>query len=205
MADKGGRYHHGDLRAALIDAAAELIDRHGLDGFSLAEASRRLGVTAAAPYSHFPDRDALVAAVTTRAAAQLADALTAATRGLAEPSARLSAVARAQVLFAAAHPGLYASLIALRNGKDGALEHAVRPVVDAIDGPARQVTDGSEARAQDLALAAVALAHGYASLLPRSPTPAVVRSYADKAARGVLALAEDAASAPPSADPSAGR
>ncbi len=47
---KAGRYHHGDLRAALIDTAIELITECGVHNFSLAEASRRLGVTVAAPY-----------------------------------------------------------------------------------------------------------------------------------------------------------
>ena len=46
-AAKGGRYHHGDLRAALVDAAIEQIAERGVRGFSLAEASRRVGVSAA--------------------------------------------------------------------------------------------------------------------------------------------------------------
>ena len=62
-ADKGGRYHHGDLRAALVDTAIELIGEHGVQGFSLAEASRRLGVAASAPYAHFADRADLLATV----------------------------------------------------------------------------------------------------------------------------------------------
>src|SRR6266700_1041787 len=60
---KGGRYHHGDLRAALIDTAIELIGERGVRGFSLAEASRRLGVAVSAPYAHFTDRDDLLAAI----------------------------------------------------------------------------------------------------------------------------------------------
>jgi AcrR family transcriptional regulator len=56
------RYHHGDLKAALIDGAIELIAERGVRGFSLAELSRRAGVTVAAPYRHFADRDELLAA-----------------------------------------------------------------------------------------------------------------------------------------------
>ena len=62
------RYHHGDLRAALIGTAVELLGERGLEAFSMAEASRRLGVAVSAPYRHFADRDALLAAVAVRAA-----------------------------------------------------------------------------------------------------------------------------------------
>ena len=60
-------YHHGDLRGALIDTAVELVAEHGARSFSLAEASRRLGVAVSAPYAHFADRDELLAAVAVRA------------------------------------------------------------------------------------------------------------------------------------------
>lgn len=55
------KYHHGDLKAALIDAALGLIRETGINGFSFAEAARRAGVSAAAPYRHFKDRDELLA------------------------------------------------------------------------------------------------------------------------------------------------
>ena len=60
-------YHHGDLKAALIDGAVELIAERGVRRFSVAELSRRLGVTVAAPYRHFANRDELLAAVAERA------------------------------------------------------------------------------------------------------------------------------------------
>ena len=60
---KRERYHHGQLREALIDAAHQLINEHGPEGFSLAQACRTAGVSTAAPYRHFADRGALVEAV----------------------------------------------------------------------------------------------------------------------------------------------
>jgi len=71
---KRGRYHHGDLRQALIETAIEMLGERGAEAFSMAEASRRLGVAASAPYRHFADRDALLAAVAVRAAGLLAAA-----------------------------------------------------------------------------------------------------------------------------------
>lgn len=56
-------YHHGDLRNALIVAAAELIEESGSLGFTMADAARRAGVSNAAPYRHFRDKEALLEAV----------------------------------------------------------------------------------------------------------------------------------------------
>ncbi|MQA86530.1 MAG: TetR family transcriptional regulator [Streptosporangiales bacterium] len=83
---KRSRYHHGDLRAALIDTAIELLRERGVQGFSLAEASRRLGVAAAAPYRHFADREELLAAVAVRASEALVERLVAGRSELLSPA-----------------------------------------------------------------------------------------------------------------------
>ena len=59
-------YHHGDLRTALVDATLELMAENGVQGFSVAEAARRTGVSISAPYRHFADRDQLLAAAAVR-------------------------------------------------------------------------------------------------------------------------------------------
>ena len=56
-------YHHGDLRAALITAALSLIDEHGVKGLALSDAAHLAGVSVAAPYRHFKDKEALYGAV----------------------------------------------------------------------------------------------------------------------------------------------
>ncbi|WP_150460083.1 TetR/AcrR family transcriptional regulator [Nesterenkonia ebinurensis] len=58
----GRGYHHGNLRNALLAAASELVRERGARGFSVSEAARRVGVSSSAPYRHFPDRDAMLAA-----------------------------------------------------------------------------------------------------------------------------------------------
>ena len=60
---KRGRYHHGDLRQALLDAALVVLARQGPKALTLREVARRAGVTHAAPYRHFADKDALLAAL----------------------------------------------------------------------------------------------------------------------------------------------
>ena len=68
-------YHHGNLKEALIRAALELIAQKGPAGFTFAEAARWAGVSPAAPYRHFRDRDELLADVARRGFEQFAAAL----------------------------------------------------------------------------------------------------------------------------------
>ena len=56
-------YHHGDLRAALIATALELLEKRDADDIGLREVARHVGVSATAIYRHFPDKDALLLAV----------------------------------------------------------------------------------------------------------------------------------------------
>jgi AcrR family transcriptional regulator len=60
---RAGQYHHGDLRRALIDAALRTIDSHGVEGLTLRGVGEALGVSRTALYRHFPDKQALIAAV----------------------------------------------------------------------------------------------------------------------------------------------
>lgn len=77
MTDESGRrgYHHGNLREALVEAALALIAEKGPAGFSFAEAARAAGVSPAAPYRHFRDRDALLAEVARLGFERFADRL----------------------------------------------------------------------------------------------------------------------------------
>ncbi|MGB0498122.1 MAG: TetR/AcrR family transcriptional regulator [Rubricella sp.] len=60
---KKGHYHHGDLRAALVQATRELVEEHGPEGFSVAQACRIAGVSTAAPYRHFDTKQDMLDAV----------------------------------------------------------------------------------------------------------------------------------------------
>jgi AcrR family transcriptional regulator len=67
------RYHHGDLKEALVAAAYDLIAENGAENFLLADACKRAGVSTAAPYKHFRDRDEILEVVVARAFEELAD------------------------------------------------------------------------------------------------------------------------------------
>lgn len=69
MASKN--YHHGDLKNALIKAGVEILAKEGVGGLSLRKVAQRAGVSHNAPYSHFPDKQSLIAAISTEGFKQL--------------------------------------------------------------------------------------------------------------------------------------
>ncbi|MFI7617808.1 TetR/AcrR family transcriptional regulator [Nonomuraea terrae] len=159
------RYHHGDLRAALIDTAMELIAEQGVQGFSLAEASRRLGVAVSAPYRHFADRDELLLAVGVRAGELLATAVSAEIGGDSH-EARLVAVARGYVRFAARRRALFEALFGtLMPVGEPEFERATQPVKEVFQTAATALAGGDPVAAESLGSAVAAVAHGYAGLL----------------------------------------
>ncbi|HEY1915694.1 MAG TPA: TetR/AcrR family transcriptional regulator [Streptosporangiaceae bacterium] len=192
---KGGRYHHGHLRSALIDTAVELIDERGVRGFSLTEASRRLGVAVSAPYAHFTDRDDLLAAVAVHACEVFHAELVEATQAQEQPADRLAAITVAYVRFAAAHRALFS--VMFEPGLDKAhhpeIEEAAGPLNDLFLANVRALTGGDEAKTEELENAIQAVAHGYAMLLfddcPDEPAAKVDQASA-RAARATLALIE---------------
>ena len=100
-------YHHGDLRQALVHSALEILSEAGVGGLSLRAAARRARVSAMAPYRHFADKEALLAAVAEYGFRELAARLTAATATAADPRAGLAALGVAYVLFACDQPSLF--------------------------------------------------------------------------------------------------
>jgi AcrR family transcriptional regulator len=104
-------YHHGNLREALIEATLELIADLGPQGFTLAEAAKRAGVSPAAPYRHFSGREELIEAVALQGYELFADLLEFAwNEGRPTPLRALEAVGRAYLAFAGRHPGHYIAM-----------------------------------------------------------------------------------------------
>lgn len=191
---KNGRYHHGDLRAALIDTAIEVIGERGVRGFSMAEASRRLGVTVSAPYAHFADRDQLLAAVAVHAYELFYAELVPGMRKLSTPAEQLAELARCYVQFAATHRPLFEVLYeaGLDKARHPEIEASARLIEDALMTPVHALSDG-QAQAEELASALEATANGHVVLFFDSSTAqgeeAIVET-AERAARCTLALIE---------------
>jgi AcrR family transcriptional regulator len=97
-------YHHGDLRAALLAAARALLDEGGVPAVSLREVARRAGVTPAASYRHFADKEALLTALAVQGFEEFAQALRQACEGAPDPFAEMGI---AYVQFAVQRPGMF--------------------------------------------------------------------------------------------------
>jgi AcrR family transcriptional regulator len=100
-------YHHGNLAPALVEAALKQVEQGGVEAVSLRDLAQSLGVSRAAPYRHFPDRDALLATVAARGFEDLVVLYETALEGPGDGPARLRASGRAFYDFAMKRPGLY--------------------------------------------------------------------------------------------------
>ncbi|SRR6266571_2166259 len=149
-------YHHGDLRSALLLAAADVVEKHGLKALTLRYVARRAGVSHNAPYRHFKDRNALLAALAEKGFRDLGSALE------GKPGVRMG---EAYVRFGLAHPARFRLMFggglqlrdypALRDSSDFAYQALLRAV------RARQELPDPEIAAA----AAWSLVHGLANLL----------------------------------------
>lgn len=159
-------YHHGDLRNALEQAALELVAERGAHGFTLAEASRRAGVSVAAPFRHFANREALLAALALKSYQEQERRFAAAVDQAEEPVEQLAEFAAAYVRFTVEEAALFE--ITFGAGIDKAehpeLEVAGRRVLDVLTKPAAALRHEPDA-ALALIHAVGAVAHGYAAFL----------------------------------------
>jgi AcrR family transcriptional regulator len=161
-------YHHGDLRRALLEAAETVLERDGPGGLSLRGVAREAGVSPAAPYHHFKDKDELLLAVGKTGFAHLNTSLAAAATCSTDLSEKLSDIGVAYVEFALAHPATYRVMYDCARRVDAmpdSEEHdggGFKMVKDAI----REAAGGeiSEVDAQLAAIAAWCAVHGLAEM-----------------------------------------
>ncbi len=162
-------YHHGDLKRALTSAALSLVAEKGPKGFTLTEAARRAGVSAAAPYRHFADKAELLATVAEQGFVELHAELAAAADNASEPKERVIELGRVYVRWAIAHPDHYRVMFGAETAKTGhptlaaAGDRAFGDLLDAI----KQCQDAGILDGQDpreIAAPLWSLVHGVASL-----------------------------------------
>src|SRR3979490_1569812 len=104
-------YHHGNLKEALLQAALGPIAEKGAAGFTFADAARMAGVSPAAPYRHFRDRDELLSSIAQRGFEQFEEALTQAwDDGRPDPAPALERAGKAYLAFARAEPAFYSAM-----------------------------------------------------------------------------------------------
>ena len=190
-------YHHGDLRAALLAAAARWLDEQGAGTLTLRELARAAGVSHAAPYHHFAGRDDLLAGVAEHAFDRLGDTLAAAAASAPDNAQALLDIGESYVREALAHPAqfrlMFGPMLARKAEHPGLQRAAERAFTVLLDAATRHAPD----RGLELALAGWSLSHGAANLaidgafggLPIAPAQARRLARTDPGAlvRGMVA------------------
>ncbi len=187
-------YHHGNLRPALIEATLRAIAEDGPDGFTLRDVARRAGVSAAAPYRHFRDKEELLAAVAGECAERIGDAMdkaVAATPGNALDKFRATGIAYVQ--FVVAHPEHFRALNI--PGIVARMPEEQRKAWDAWNTEQGQALAAAQAAGviapmplDDLVLAANALVHGLGHLIVEGALGEVTRERATELATAVTGV-----------------
>src|ERR1700759_5596696 len=168
-------YHHGNLKEALLQAALDLIAQKGAAGFTFADAARMAGVSPAAPYRHFRDRDELLSSIAQRGFEQFEAALTSAwDDGRPDTVTAFESVGRAYLSFAREEPAFYSAMFESGLPPDvnpalmAASERAfgiIRAAAERLAALARPGTPRPPAMM--MALHIWSISHGVAALFPR--------------------------------------
>lgn len=124
------RYHHGDLKAAILASSEALLKRDGVAGLTLRAAAREAGVSHAAPKNHFGDLRGLLSELAAAGFRGLREQMLAGGADSESREARLHAAARSYVRFAAAHPALF--LLMFRGERLDMAQPALREAADAL-------------------------------------------------------------------------
>jgi AcrR family transcriptional regulator len=164
-------YHHGNLKEVLLEAARKLIEEHGAFGFSLTEAARLAGVSPAAPYRHFRDRDALLHEVARNGFERFAARLDLAwNNGVPTPLSAFDNLGKAYLAFAREEPASYAVMFETGLGPSGdvepipAAERAFDVLQSAAAALCRQLPESERPPLKIVSLHIWAMAHGVATL-----------------------------------------
>ncbi len=169
---KRPRYHHGNLKEALVNATVKLIEERGVEKVSVRGAAKRVGVSSGAPFRHFPTRTALLTAVAEQATRLLLEAMKdeLARHRSAGPIERFRALGTAYMRWVIAHPTQFA-IVSNRKLIDyeasaslGPDNEKIRALMDDVLNEAREGSLLRGDRIGEIALAARATAYGVARM-----------------------------------------
>jgi len=192
-------YHHGDLRRALIDTTLQVISEEDVGAVSLRAVARRAGVTYAAPYHHFRDKNALLAAVAVEGYRALRlEVERALARAPQRPAARLQALAQSYIRFGVGHPAHYRVMFRPDLGDPaqepeldaaaGQAFHGLLLIIAELRGPGTSADE-----LERLAITTWSMVHGLVSLWNEGPlrhktARPSVKPFADEVVRHLVGL-----------------
>ncbi|HEY8276734.1 MAG TPA: TetR/AcrR family transcriptional regulator [Methyloceanibacter sp.] len=163
------RFHHGDLREALIAATRELLIEHGPDAFTLADACRRAGVTTAAPYKHFRDKREILEEIVLRGFEELTAANAKAVAAVGPGTiAGITAMGISYLEFAVVQPAVFRLMFGHKSEikkvrqVDESGKQCLKNVIEEVAAYSRK--HGHAADAEEIALRLWSFVHGASSL-----------------------------------------
>jgi AcrR family transcriptional regulator len=189
-------YHHGDLRQALVDAAAAVVAKDGVDALKVSALAERLGVTDGAPFRHFESRLALLVAVAEEGAGRMVERMDAAAAGIEDPLEVQRARGVAYVRFAVEEPGHFRVLtraeVIAASPRLQEMSAAFETTLDAVLGRRHKGASSPELVFRSAGmLAAQALTYGLARMITDGLLGEITASQAERLAyeiTGVLGV-----------------
>ncbi len=177
MSTSDDSYHHGDLKNALIAAGVKLLATEGAEGLSLRKLAREVGVSHNAPYMHFADKEAVLAAIAEQGFRLLGDAIAAGQESVREApiEKRIARAARSYVTFALAHPShlsvMFGNLPSSNYPELARAAHATFEMLIEIVRAGKRGDELGGYEAEHVALLIWTNAHGLSSLLIAQKIP----------------------------------
>lgn len=166
---KSAAYHHGDLKRELVTAGRRLLEKSGVEGLSLRAVAREAGVSQAAPYHHFEDKDALLAAIAAEGFAGLSAEMAKRSAGADTAGAHMGGLGAGYIVFAFENPELFRLMhgprFAVADKYDDLLTVAAGSFTMLRDGVAACRPGASEKEIEIACQAAWSLVHGASMLI----------------------------------------
>lgn len=195
VSKKPERYHHGDLKNALLDAARDLAGEGSVDGFTLREVARRAGVSPAAPYHHFADKNDLVRQLAIRAFDTMRQTLQTAADSTADSAQQLEVMGVAYLRFAFTHAAefrfMFKRELCAPPGQPDPLEVAGRAAQAVLHSAVVAAQANQTIRAGDPQLTVLTIwsaIHGLSGILLETPSGKnATLENAEEMARNVIA------------------
>jgi AcrR family transcriptional regulator len=195
------KYHHGDLRKAIMDAALDITATSGLEGLSLREVARKIGVTTAAPYHHFQDRQALLLDLAIDAYGKLREVLEQAKTSARDADAEVAAAATAYYRFGRQHRAEYAIMFAgefTTHARFGEMMSVANACLDLVRTSIADASRLGEKETAEAAFCAWSLLHGILQLDQKGVLLETEEEQERLAVQGVVAIVSGFASRTPS-------